>query len=564
MGFAALNQEMLVPHFEDRFVKRLLTLLSLLYAAAFPAPGGAQALTGPQVGSAAPAFALTTVDGKHVSLDSYKGKTLVLNVWATWCPPCRQETADLISSYKTFHRNGVEFLGVDSTEQAPIVRAFVASKSVPYPQAIDRDKAFANAYDIRYFPTTYVIDPKGVVRARYIDVMSVAQMAAFVKAAQAGENGIIASAQQQKIDALLAPANFNFSGDAASVLAMAKAVNIAIEKSKGLVDSSDPAKGLTIDFLKTTAEQAALRDKAIAALQPVVAAAADRAFLLRMQGDAATDKEHWSEAIAAYEGALALSSKDQDALSGLAFAAYELKDYAKQIAADEQLAALAPSPDIYVSLGNGYAARKDFQAAEKAMATAVALAQAHVEKKPHDAKAVRTLAWTHLYSGRTYAKARDRAAAHRQFAQLMAWTLKLPKNDERYAMYLEEGQEADIALELGIGGKTSVSLAPWTGADLPGSIASTIKYRLVVGGSPKRSVTLRATELAKGWIASFCSDRVCAPLRTAVVIPASGVKVVEFQLIQSDPKAAKQTRVNVEASDGSSKAKTGVTVIANR
>lgn len=545
-------------------MKRFLALSGLLYLASIPIPAGAQALTGPQVGSAAPAFALTTVDGKQVSLESYKGKTLVLNVWATWCPPCRQETADLISSYKSLHKSGVEFLGVDSTEQAPIVRAFVASKSVPYQQAIDRDKVFQKAYDIRYFPTTYVIDAKGVIRARYIDVMSVAQMSAFVRAAQAGRNGIIASLQQQRIDALLAPANFSFSGDAPTVLATAKAVNGAIDKSKGLVDSSDPAKGLTIDFLRTTVEQAELRDKAIVALQPVATTAADRTLLLRMQGDAAADKERWNDAIAAYEGALALSPKDQDALSGLAFAAYELKDYSKQIAADEQLAASSPSPDIYVSLGNGYAAGKDFQSAEKAMASAVSLAQAQVEKKPHDSKAIRTLAWTHLYSGRTYAKAGDRAAAHRQFAQLMTWTLKLPKNDERYAMYLEEGQEADIALEMSAAGKTSVSLAPWTGPDLPGSIASTLKYRLVVGGSPKRSVTLRATSLAKGWIASFCSDRVCAPLRTTVMIPASGVKVLEFQLIQNDSKAAKHTRVNVEASDGSTKAITGVTVIATR
>ncbi|MDQ6826724.1 MAG: redoxin domain-containing protein [Candidatus Eremiobacteraeota bacterium] len=536
-------------------MKRLIALWALLLVPALPLPGEAQALTGPRIGLPAPPFALTTIDGRRVSLDFYKGKTLVINVWATWCPPCRQETADLISSYKVLHKNGVEFLGVDSTEQAPIVRAFVAAKSVPYRQAIDSNKAFAKAYDIRYFPTTYVIDSSGIVRARYIDVMSVAQLAAFVKAAQTGQNGVIASAQQRKIDVLLSPDRFNFSADAATVRATVRAVNNAIDSSKGLVDSSDPAKGLTVDFLRTTAEQAMLRDQAISAFQPVAKTAAERTLLLRMEGDAATDKELWPQAIGSYQSALALSPKDQGALSGLAFAAYELKDYSKQIAADEQLAKLAPSADIYVSLGNGYVARKDYKAAETAMASAISFAQTDVAKRPHDAKAIRRLAWTHLYSGRTYAKAGERAAAHREFAQLMTWTLKLPKNDERYAMYLEEGQEADIALELASGGKTSVSLAPWTGADLPGSVASTIKYRLVVAGNPKRSVTLRATDLSKGWIASFCSDRVCAPLRTAVVIPASGVKIVEFQLIKNDPRASKRTRVNVEASDGNIKVK---------
>jgi peroxiredoxin len=130
-------------------------------------PGGA--LTGPQIGQPAPAFSLTTIDGKTVTLDSHRGKTLVLNIWATWCPPCRGETSDLLAAYARLHKDGVEFLGVDDTEQAPIVRAFVADKNVPYPQAIDGTQAFSKAYDIRYFPTTFVIDPQGIVRARHID-----------------------------------------------------------------------------------------------------------------------------------------------------------------------------------------------------------------------------------------------------------------------------------------------------------------------------------------------------------------------------------------------------------
>src|SRR4030081_2906918 len=112
-------------------------------------------LTGPQVGAPAPDFHLTTLDGKAVSLADYRGKTLVLNDWATWCPPCRQETADLIAAAKKFGvKRDVGCLGVASTEAAPIVRAFVASKSVPYAQAIDGDKAFSKAYDVRAYPST--------------------------------------------------------------------------------------------------------------------------------------------------------------------------------------------------------------------------------------------------------------------------------------------------------------------------------------------------------------------------------------------------------------------------
>jgi hypothetical protein len=94
-----------------------------------------------------------------------------------------------------------------------------------------------------------------------------------------------------------------------------------------------------------------------------------------------------------------------------------------------------------------------------------------------------------------------------------------------------------------------VSLVPWTGADLPGSIPNTIKYRLVVADVAGRSVTLRTSGVPKGWVASFCSDRVCAPFRVSVAIPESGVKVVEFQLV---PPAAKAPapKVRVSGSDG--------------
>src|ERR1700726_1492168 len=156
-------------------------------------PKTQQVLTGPQLGVQAPDFSFRTLDGKTVSLATYRGKTLVVNVWATWCPPCRQEMPDLIATAPKLAKNGVAVLGVDTTEDAPIVRAYVSAKGVPYPQAIDSDKAFSTAYDVQYFPTTYVIDPQGVLRARYIDVIAPAQLNGLVAAANRGENASIVS-----------------------------------------------------------------------------------------------------------------------------------------------------------------------------------------------------------------------------------------------------------------------------------------------------------------------------------------------------------------------------------
>ena len=88
------------------------------------------------------------------------------------------------------------------------------------------------------------------------------------------------------------------------------------------------------------------------------------------------------------------------------------------------------------------------------------------------------------------------------------------------------------------------------GAELPGSIPNTIKYRLIVAGASGKNVALRAAGVPKGWVASFCSDRVCAPFRVSVAIPESGVKVIEFQLVPPTAKAAPGKKVRVIESDG--------------
>jgi hypothetical protein len=118
-------------------------------------------------------------------------------------------------------------------------------------------------------------------------------------------------------------------------------------------------------------------------------------------------------------------------------------------------------------------------------------------------------------------------------------------------MYLEEAQEATVALGLSAPASDgpAVSLAPWTGAELPGSVPNTIKYRLVVAGVAGHNVNLTAADVPKGWVASFCTDKICAPFKVSVAIPDSGVKVVEFQLVPPQAKSA-APRVRVIGNDG--------------
>ncbi len=489
----------------------------------------ALAITGPQVGAPAPEFHLTTLDGKAVSLADFRGKTLVLNDWATWCPPCREETPDLIAAAKKLGaKRDVVFLGVDSTEAAPIVRAFVASKAMPFAQAIDGDKAFSKAYDVRAFPTTFVISGDGVLRARYVGNISPQVLAGFVSDARAGRNGVLATAAQKKVDALLDPAKFAFAGDPAAIRQVAKSVLAAI-------DTAENVEGDT-DYLRTQAEENTLRDAAASALAPIADTDESKILLAQLQGDTAAAREQWPDAFAAYQRGLAVAPNDADLLNGYAAALHVTGDDAAATDAYAKAAHADPNVDAFVSLGVSAGDAKRFSDASVAFAQAIGRARAAVDAKPKDSKAIRKLAWAYLYQGRMYVKAGDAAKARGAFAQTTAWTSKLPKTDSRYAMYLEEAQEATVALDTTRpAGKTALSLAPWTGPDLPGSVSSTYKYRLVVAGTPGKTVALAAGGLPKRWVASFCSDRQCTPFRTTIALPASGVKVIEFQII---PQAA--------------------------
>jgi thiol-disulfide isomerase/thioredoxin len=521
-----------------------------------PAVAGTAAPAGPVVGAPAPAFSVKALDGKTLTLESFRGKTLVINVWATWCPPCREEMPDLMSAAPKYAKGGsVAFLGVDTTEEAPIVRAYAAAKGVPYTLAVGTQDTFGAAYDIQAFPTTFVIDANGVLRARYVDTLAPRQLAELVSAGKAGRNAVIVSPLQAKIDAsLVDPALAFTSNDPTKIEAIAKAADAAIDHAEAMLDESDASTGNSTDFFRTRAEEEALREKAIAALLSSGTSVTDKTLLPRMSGDAAIETERWKDALDAYHAVLTIDPKNTDALGGVAAAQSNLHDYDAAVTADEQLAALAPDDaGGLVDLALEQAKAGHASDSYATFARAVDVAKRHVDASHGKASAVRRLAWVHLYYGRTYAKNGDAPNARAQFDEMLAWTQKLPLKDERHDMYLEEGQEAIAALELATPHGISVSLAPWVGAELPGSVPNTIKYRLVLAGTAGRNVTLDASGLPKEWVASFCSDKVCAPMHVAVVIPPSGVKIVEFQLIPPSGKPA-APKVRVTGHDGAAEA----------
>jgi peroxiredoxin len=115
-----------------------------------------------ELGYPAPDFTLDSPTGGRVTLSDFKGKPVVLNFWATWCPPCRQETPAFVAAYRQW-QGEIAIIGVNVQENAGLVLPFTSEYGVKYPIALDVDAEVARVYHVVSFPTTYFIDSQGVV-----------------------------------------------------------------------------------------------------------------------------------------------------------------------------------------------------------------------------------------------------------------------------------------------------------------------------------------------------------------------------------------------------------------
>jgi thiol-disulfide isomerase/thioredoxin len=109
--------------------------------------------------AAAPPLLLRDLDGREHRLTDYKGKVVVLNFWATWCEPCREEMPSLQRLSDAMAGQAFVLLGVDLAEGEPRVRAFLQQTPVRFPVLLDRDGAVAKAWKVKLLPTTLIIDP---------------------------------------------------------------------------------------------------------------------------------------------------------------------------------------------------------------------------------------------------------------------------------------------------------------------------------------------------------------------------------------------------------------------
>ncbi|MCA1053834.1 TlpA family protein disulfide reductase [Rossellomorea aquimaris] len=135
---------------------------------------------GPNVGDKAIDFKLSDLTGKDVTLSQFKGKKVVVNFWATWCPPCKEEMPIMEEFYNS-NREEVEVLAINIDPQYN-VKEYQQAMGLTFPILLDEDDKINKAYDILTVPTTYVINEQGIITHKQIGALtSIESFNALVK-----------------------------------------------------------------------------------------------------------------------------------------------------------------------------------------------------------------------------------------------------------------------------------------------------------------------------------------------------------------------------------------------
>jgi thiol-disulfide isomerase/thioredoxin len=139
---------------------RLLSLSLLALAAFFAAPLLHAA--------PAPVWDLKDLGGKSVKLSDFKGKVVILDFWATWCPPCREEIPNFVALQNQYKGQGLVIVGISLDQGGPgIVSSFVQAQKINYPIVMGDENVSTQYGDIQAIPTTFIIDPQGNIVGKH-------------------------------------------------------------------------------------------------------------------------------------------------------------------------------------------------------------------------------------------------------------------------------------------------------------------------------------------------------------------------------------------------------------
>lgn len=154
-----------------------LVVLVPLFRSGSPRSAGPGGLSGTK----APVFSLHDDRGRPASLADYHGKIVVMNLWASWCPPCRAEMPDLQRLWQAYRNRGIVVIGVNQGESPGRARAFADALGIRFPIWIDDGQRYGRLYAALGLPTTVIIGRDGIVRKGFDGALSYPQMQAAVQ-----------------------------------------------------------------------------------------------------------------------------------------------------------------------------------------------------------------------------------------------------------------------------------------------------------------------------------------------------------------------------------------------
>lgn len=131
-------------------------------------PGGnnSPGIAAPQAGFLAPEFTLNTLDGETIALADLLGKAVLVNIWASWCIPCRSEMPAMQAVYDAYHSQGFEILAVNATSQdsREDAAAFAAENGLTFPILLDVDGIVGEQYQVSALPSSFFVLPDGTIQ----------------------------------------------------------------------------------------------------------------------------------------------------------------------------------------------------------------------------------------------------------------------------------------------------------------------------------------------------------------------------------------------------------------
>lgn len=140
-----------------KYISHLVVGFVLMVTASLPLQAAA-------IGQSAPDFALPNISGKNIRLKELRGQVVLINFWASWCGPCRQEMPLLDDMYKKYSKLGFVILGINVEQDSSKAKTYLHDVPVTFPILYDTKNSLSKLYDVNAMPTTVIVDRNGNVR----------------------------------------------------------------------------------------------------------------------------------------------------------------------------------------------------------------------------------------------------------------------------------------------------------------------------------------------------------------------------------------------------------------